>query len=201
MKRTTSISIAALVAATIALGAAAPALAQDRGPQGPRGEFAFRMDRDGPRHQARGPQADGMRGGLLALVCSDRGDDRLAHMLLSISQRTDPTGDQVALYDAFKAAATSAQADFAKACETARPDANTAADRDLVDRLKAGLDVQQAHIAAMSAVLPAFEAFYNSLSDEQKQALAPRGDDEHGLRKHQMRGPGMERPLQRPMNG
>jgi hypothetical protein len=200
MKRVTSMSIAALVAATIALGAAAPALAQDQGPQGPRGDVAFRMDRDGPRHEARGQQGQGMRGGLLALVCSERGGDRLEHMLLNLTQRTNPTGDQVALYDALKAAAMSAQADFAKACEAARPAGDTAANRDIVDAMKARLDIEVAHVAAMSSVLPAFEAFYDSLSDEQKQALAPRGDDRSGFRTHRMRGPGMDRQAPHSMN-
>lgn len=200
MKRVSSMSIAALVAATIAVGAAAPVLAEDHGPRGPRGDFAFRMDHDGNRMFARRHMRGDARGGVLALVCSERGGDRLEHMLLSISQRTEPAGDQVALYDAFKTAATSAQADFAKACATARPDADTAANRDLVDRLKARLELDEARLAAMSTVLPAFEAFYDSLSDEQRKALAPRLGD-RGERRHDMRrGPRAGGPVDQPLN-
>lgn len=194
MKRTTSASIAVLVAATIALGAAAPALAQGPGFHGQRGELAFRMDRDGHRMFARGQMRGEARGGILGLVCAERGADRLEHMLLSISQRAAPTGDQVALYDAFKDAAMSAQTDFAAACQAARP-ADATAPANPVERMKTRLAVEEARLAAMSDVLPTFEAFYDSLSDEQQQAFALRGnDDRRGFRKDRMRGPGMNRP-------
>lgn len=200
MKRVTSMSIAALVAATIALGAAAPVIAGDHGPRGPRGDFAFRMDPDGNRMFARGQMRGEARGGILALVCSERGDDRLEHRLLSISQRAEPAGDQVALYEAFKTAATAAQADFAKACDAALPEQAAGADADLVDRLKARLELDEARLAGMSAVLPAFEAFYDSLSDEQQKALAPRLG-ERGERLHDMRrGPRSGGPLGQPLN-
>ena len=177
----TSMTIVALVVATITAGAAEPALAQDagdnRGPgmqlRGPGGEQGRFVHRGGP--------GEGMQmrvrhhgGGLFALVCSERGADRLEHMLLDIAQRTDPTAEQAPLYDALKDAALVAQADFAETCATARPAEGEAADRDLAERLKSRLDIQQAHLTAMSAVLPAFEAFYDSLSDEQKAAMEPR---------------------------
>ena len=199
MKRTT-LTIAALVVATIATGAAAPALAQDqaandhrprelhqRGPGGPQGFHMHRdsSPRDGMRLRLRGG------GAVLALVCSENGADRLEHLLLNMKQRTDPTAEQQPLFDAFQSAALTAQTDFAAACLAARPAAD--ASTDLVDRLKARLDVQQAHLDAMNAVLPSFEAFYDSLSDEQKQALAPRARD--GKRfEHRMRGPAPATP-------
>lgn len=193
MKRST-MTIAALVVATIATGAAAPAMAQDQGPGRDR-EVHLRGPGGGEAHMRFGGQRGarmmvnrgGERGmgGLFALVCNEDGGDRLQHMLLNIEQRTDPTGNQTALYDTFKAAATSAQADFASACAAARP-ADDTASLDLPDRLKSRLDVQQAHLDAMNAVLPAFEAFYDSLSDEQKQALAPR----RGEHRMDHRGPG-----------
>jgi hypothetical protein len=200
MKRTT-MTIAALVVATIASGAAAPAFAQDQAPndgprelhfRGPDGE-GFMMHRGGPREGMR-MRMRGGAGQILALVCSERGADRLEHMLLNIEQRTDPTADQQSLYDTFKSAALDAQADFATTCAAARPDANQAEDADLVDRLKAGLDVQQAHLDAMNAVLPSFEAFFDSLTDEQKQALEPpRRNAEKRFERH-MRGPGAVGP-------
>ena len=170
MNRTTSLTIAALVAASLAAGTAAPALAQDQGPRA-----RMQMQFDGPAGE-RGPgqhRRDGMGGGLFALVCSDRGADRLEHMLLSIAQRTDPTADQQPLYDAFKAAATAAQADFAAVCEANKPADGAAPTADLADRLGTRLKIDEARVAAMSDVLPAFEAFYDSLTDDQKAALQP----------------------------
>lgn len=194
MKRVTSMSIAALVAATIAVAAAGPVMADDRGPRGPHHDFAFRMDHDGNRMLGRGPMRGPERGDLIALACSERGADRLEHRLLSLSQRTKPTGDQVALFEAFKTAATAAQADFAKACDAARPEQSAETELDLVDRMKARLDLQEAHLTGMSSVLPAFEAFYDSLSDEQRKALAPRLERRLELRRGPQPGPAA-RPL------
>ncbi len=180
MKPTTSMTIAALVVATISAGSAAPALAQDQG-----GDYGRQMHQRGPGEHGLwlhrdGPRDSGMRmrmnrgGGFFALVCSERGGDQLEHMLLNIEQQTDPTADQQPLYDALKDAALSAQADFATACTTTRPAEGDAASRDLADRLKVRLDIEKAHVEAMTAVLPAFEAFYDSLSDDQKLQLEPR---------------------------
>ena len=192
MNRTTS-TIAALLVATMAVGAAAPVMAQNQGAGAPGTQIAdrgdgMRGDRDGRRMMRhRGGE---MGGGILALVCAENGGDRLEHMLLSIEQRTDPTADQQALYDAFKSAATSAQSDFAATCAAALPsDATAAADTDLVDRLTTRHDLAKAQVAAMDTVLPAFEAFYDSLSDEQKQALEPRrGEDRDRGFHHERRG-------------
>ena len=211
MKRTTT-TIAALIVATIATGAVAPAFAHDsntrndrsremqiRGPNG----NAMAMNRQGPRQGMRGEMRGGA-GQILALVCSDKGADRLEHMLLGIEQRTDPTADQQPLYDTFKTAAIDAQTEFAATCETARIAPEDAGDADLVDRLQSGVALQQAHLDAMSTVLPTFEAFYDSLSDEQKAALEPRrgrGDGQrHGEQRHgegfgkHRGGPGMAAP-------
>lgn len=196
-----SMTIAALVVATIASGAAAPAIAQDQASpgqphelhlRGPNGD-GFAMHREGRRHGMRMRVRAG-GGQILALVCSERGADRLEHMLLNIEQRTDPTGDQQPLYDTFKSAALDAQTDFAAACSAARPDSEQAADTDLVDRLQARLDVQQAHLDAMNAVLPSFVAFYDSLSDEQKQALEPPRRNADQRFERRTRGPGMAAP-------
>lgn len=179
MKRTTT-TIAALLVATIATGAVVPAIAQNTAsndrPQaqqqrGGDGE-GFRMRRNGQHDRMQ--MRRGGAGQILALVCSEKGADRLEHMLLNIEQRTDPTADQQALFDTFEASAIQAQTDFAAACATARPDPEQAEATDLVDRIGARLEIQQAHLDAMSAVLPDFEAFYDSLSDEQKQAMQPR---------------------------
>lgn len=179
MKRTTT-TIAALLVATIATGAVVPAIAQNTAsndrPQaqqqrGGDGE-GYRMRRDGQGNRMQ--MRRGGAGQILGMVCSEKGADRLQHMLLNIEQRTDPTADQQALFDTFEASAIQAQTDFAAACAAARPDPEQAETTDLVDRIGAGLEIQQAQLDAMSTVLPDFEAFYDSLSDEQKQAMQPR---------------------------
>lgn len=210
MKRTTSMTIAAIVVATIATSAAMPAFAQDAGrdPNGPGRDMQMRgpgqdgfwkHDRrgspDGMRMALREGPGNGGRGGILDLVCAPQGADRLEHMLLSIAQRVDPTAEQQPLYDTFKAAALTAQTDFADACTAARPDQTadaTAAKPDLADRLKVRLDIEKAHVEAMTAVIPTFEAFYDSLSDEQKQNLEPRRQGFRMLDEH--RGPDHGRP-------
>ncbi len=203
MKRTTTMTVAALIVATITTGAALPAFAQDRAPdRGPQahqrgpGEGVW-IHRDGPRrgamlpgHRGRDQMRIGIRrgagGGVFALVCSDRGTDRLEHMLLNMRQRTDPTSEQQALFETFHDAVITAQSDFADACTTAR----SAGADDLAARLKVRLDIEKAHVEAMTAVLPSFEAFFGSLTDEQKQALEPRRRggprilDEPGAREH-----------------
>ncbi len=185
MKSMTSTTMAALVAVAIAAGAGAPALAQDQGSGQGSPELAMRGDGDRTErrmieHRRGGP------GGFPALVCAEDGGDRLEHALLSIAQRTDPTGEQQPLFDAFEDAAIAAQQDFAAACAAARPSETAAAQGDLVDRVTSRLEVEKARVAAASAVLPAFEAFYDSLSEVQKQALEPkRGEDGRG--KHHMR--------------
>ncbi len=214
MKRTTSMTMAVLIV-FIATSAAAPAFAQDQagpndhanddpgrhmhlhGNNGPRG---FWMHRDGPGEtdMALRGGPGGERGGLLGLVCSPEGADRLEHMLLTISQRTDLTTEQQPLFDTLKTAALTAQTDFADACAAALPDRGAEAARpDLADRLKTRLDIEKAHVEAMAAVVPAFEAFYGSLTDAQKQQLEPRRDgmrmlDEPG--RHDHRAPNMEPP-------
>jgi hypothetical protein len=180
----TTMTIAALAVA-IATGTAAPALAQDTGPAENSREMHFRASPDGARgFMMRQRGRDRMGGGVLALVCSPQGADRLEHMLLAIEQRTDPTAEQAPLFDAFRTAALTAQTSFADSCAEIRPaTAEAGAERDLVDRLQARLDTQQAHLAAMTSVLPVFEAFYDSLSDAQKQALEPRRERQRELRR------------------
>lgn len=208
MKRTTT-TIAALLVATIATGAVVPAIAQNTAsndrPQaqqqrgGDGDGYRMRRDGQGNRMQMR----RGGAGQILGMVCSEKGADRLQHMLLNIEQRTDPTADQQALFDTFEASAIQAQTDFAAACATARPDPEQAEATDLVDRIGARLEIQQARLDAMSAVLPDFEAFYDSLSDEQKQAMQPRRNaDKAGQRggKHDGQRDGKRGEHRRGMN-
>lgn len=197
MKLITSTSAAAIVA-TLGLGAIAPAaFAQDQAPQaGPGGAPRFQQnfianDHDGPRENF---QRGGMRGGLVQLVCSEQGAERLEQFFVSVSYRLALTAEQTPLFDALKTAALSAQTGFADTCASTLPaTGDTAAQApNLVERLQASVKVDQARIAALSGVLPSLEAFYNSLTDEQKAKLDAPG----GMRREhfgERRGGGDER--------
>jgi hypothetical protein len=176
MTRTTTLTIAALIVTTLAAGAAAPAIAQDFRNDGR--EMHFRDHKGGDRFVIR-RERGGLRGGLLAFVCSPRGADRLEHLLLTVEQRTDVTADQSGLFDAFRTAALTAQTTFADACSAAMPAGTERGNIDLAQRLRIRQDIAKAHVAAMDAVLPAFEAFYNSLTEAQKLALEPRRGRHH----------------------
>jgi hypothetical protein len=174
MAKTTSLTLAAVLVVAIA-GAAPPALAQHFGSDGPQERMFFRHHDMGPRVIVRRMhRSDGLGAGLLAFGCSDRGADRLEHTLLAIEQRTDVTTAQRPLFDEFQSAAKAAQADFAAACVATRPGKGERDSLDLAERLNMRFEVGKAQVAAMEAVLPAFTAFYASLSDEQKAALEPR---------------------------
>lgn len=181
---TRTLTLAALVVATLTAGAALPAAAQEAASpadSSPKREMHMRGPgdhmalRDGRQREGQRMMRDQRRGGggVVNLVCSPRGADRLEHRLLNLKQRTDPTAEQQALFDDFQAAALIAQTEFADACAASRPDRAAGTDLDMVDRLKTRLAVQQAYLDGMNTVLPAFEAFYDSLSDEQKAGLAP----------------------------
>lgn len=188
---------AALIAATLGSAAVTPAaFARDQDPRSgeSRHQMFLRHDGDdrrlGPQLHIRrdGPGVHyGMkhRGGLLALVCSERGAERLEHQLLSLSHRLDPTPEQQPLFEDFRTAALTAQTGFADSCAERRPQDDTAVAPDLVERLRQRIGIGEARTAAMNEVLPALEAFYDSLSDEQKALLEPRRDrrgDRRGMR-------------------
>jgi hypothetical protein len=201
MKLTPSAS-AALVAVILGLGgiAAPAALAQDSGPRAapdgaPRamtmehGGKRLYLQREGQRHMQRGHagmQRHMVRGGshrLLALSCSPRGADRLEHVLLSLSQRLDPTAEQQPLFKEFRTAALTAQTGFADACADLHPARNEADSANLVQRLQDHVALDEARIAAVQSVLPPLENFYDSLTNEQKAMLEPRrGARERGDR-------------------
>ncbi|MDP1729670.1 MAG: Spy/CpxP family protein refolding chaperone [Devosia sp.] len=202
MKLTTSTS-AALIVAALGLAVMTPAaIAQDQGPRAgpggaPRHEHGFRAHNQDGHGQA--DMRRGMHGGVLELVCSPRGAERLEHMFVAISHRVEPTAEQSPLFDALKTAALTAQTGFADTCATVPPEAGGTAGRpDLVERLETRIKVDEARIAALSNVLPSLEAFYGSLSDEQKQKLEFGGEmhREHmGQRQGKDRRPDRHRPM------
>lgn len=200
----TPTAIAALVVASISLSAL-PAFAQDAGssstppppastaPAAPSAAAPDHGPAAGPRGhmRVRGPMAGGVAGrpfAMLTLACSDKGAGALEKMLDRSARRLDLSADQQKLFDAFRAKALVAETGFADACKAARPDRTAQTRPDLLDRVKAGLAIDQARLTALNEVFPDFEALYNSLSDQQKQHLLPRAGHWH---KHHA-GPGMQ---------
>ena len=164
MKQATA--LAALVVTTLGL-MALPVAAQDQAmPVAKRGDHqVHRMFR------GMGP---GRGAGVLGLVCSDRGAEALEIAFGRWSHRLDLTAEQKELFDALKARALTTQTSFADQCAAALPERTAGAMPDLLESFKARLAVEEARLTAMNDILPDFEAFYTSLTDDQKAELMPR---------------------------
>ena len=179
------LAIAALVAASLTLGAALPVLAQDASSSmqppaaadqgnGPTGQH-MGPGGMGPKWGRRGGM-DGMgRLGILALACSDKGSDMLGKVLDRTDKRLQLSDDQQKLFGTFKTQALSAEGTFASTCQADRPQHTPGQHPDMLAGLKASLALQQARLTALNSVLPDFEALYNTLSDQQKAHLLPHG--------------------------
>lgn len=112
----------------------------------------------------------GDRGGITGLMCSTDGAAQLETRLSGLATRLKLTAEQQPLFDAYKTATLTAQTTFADACAKLRPaDAKPDALTALGDRQAR----QTAALEALNAVLPSFEALFNSLDDTQKAALIP----------------------------
>jgi hypothetical protein len=180
MKTISATAIVALMTVSVGLTAASPAMAQDAHPR----MQQHMQHGDGPgRHfNNQRPGMNGpARGGLLAgLLDFGRDGENIEIALVRLAHRIELTDQQKTLLDSFKTAALAAQADFAATIDAARP-AGTAAERpDIVAHLGQRIALEKAHVDALTAVQPSFEAFFNSLTDEQKAQLMPPRDQHIG---------------------
>ena len=178
--------IAALVVTALGASAFSPAIAQDTpaapstAPSQPTPPTATAPDttpRPMHRFARKGGGMGGMnrmdRGGrLLTLACSDKGAVVLERILDRTAKRLDLTATQQSLFDTFRTKALVTASSFSTQCQAARPD-RTKGRPDLIDRLQSGLAIDQARITALNAVLPDFQALFDSLSDQQKAQLRP----------------------------
>lgn len=133
----------------------------------------------------RGPR--GERGGIAGLICSTDGATQLETRLADLATQLKLTAEQQSLFDAYKTAALSAQTTFADSCAQLQPAAaKPTTPPDALTVLKDRQARQTAELDALNAVLPSFEALYNSLDDTQKAALMPLaghfGPGDHGPR-------------------
>jgi hypothetical protein len=162
-----------LAVATLATGlmlGAALALANDAPADGePRDRLSVSKTEAGlpvvPRGKRNGDE-------VLARVCSE-GNGPLEDMLRLIGDRVPLSDAQAPLFDAFRDAALTAQADYVEACIATQPAAAWAEELDLTDRLRIRIGIETARAAALNAVMPAFEALYESLDETQKAVLDP----------------------------
>jgi hypothetical protein len=113
--------------------------------------------------------------GIIGLVCSERGAEALEIAFVSLSHRLELTAEQQPLFDTLKANALTTQTSFADECQAAMPQQAAGTAPDMIEGIKARLAVEEARLEAINGILPDLEAFYGSLTDEQKAALAPRG--------------------------
>lgn len=171
MKALTSTALAAVVAVTLGGAALAPtafAAPPDTSSNAP---WASHMPA-GPGMHARpwaGNRA-GMRQGrakFMALECSPRGAEALEIGFVRAKYALHLTADQSPLFAALRTSALDGQRDVAKVCRTQMAGHKTGA--TLLDKLQGRLAIDQARVTALSAVIPKFEAFYQSLDAGQKK--------------------------------
>lgn len=202
MKTISTTAIVALMTVSVGLAAAAPAMAQQAQPR-----FHQQMQHPGDganrpgNNQRPGRDAAGL-GGLLSF---GRDSERLEVALVRLAHRIDLTDAQKTLLESFKTAALAAQADFTKVVDAGRPEAPAAgaprAQRpDIVARLDQRIALETAHVAALTAVQPSFQAFITSLTDEQKAQLMPQHNQRNGWQGEHGKGP-MGQHGKRPMQG
>jgi len=185
MKTISTTAIVALMTASIGLGAIAPTLAQETTapaatqaqPAGPDG--AERGFRNGP----------GMRqGGGMGLLSIERGAEAIEIAIVRLTHAIDLTDQQPVLLEALKTDALAAAAAFETATDGLRPtppaEGETAALPDISERFDNRIALESARLDALQAVQPAFTAFFDSLTDEQKAELVPeRGQRMAGMGK------------------
>lgn len=178
MKTITSTAVAALLIATLSVTAIAPAFAQETTPPAASSQDQAGKPGPGLRFQHQGGQRGG--GDLLDF---GRGAEGVEIALVRLSYRIELTTEQQPLFDALRTAALDAASSFETAVQGLHPDpaATATAERpNPTQRLENRIAIETAHLTALEAVQPAFTAFFDSLTDEQKAALTPERPDRPG---------------------
>ncbi|MET3898349.1 uncharacterized protein involved in copper resistance [Devosia sp. UYZn731] len=201
MKTISATAIVALMTVSVGLAAAAPAMAEQAQPR-----FQQHMQHPGGAMQPMHHQGGGANNhankqrpgngdaGLGGVLDFGRDSQQIEIALVRLTHRIDLTDAQKTLLESFKTAALAAQADFTKVIDAGRPAApaagTTPAPRpDIVARLDQRIAVEKAHLAALTAVQPSFQAFFSSLTDEQKAKLMPQREQRSGWQGEQRKGP------------
>lgn len=169
-------ALAALLAAAIGTTAIIPVASAQTATQT---DTTVTVEQANHRPDGRMMRMDRTPGAFLDLVCAPDGAEALEVALVRLDHRLELTDTQRPLFDALKAKALTTQTDFADKCAAARPAADATTTPDLVDRMKARIAIDTARLEALNAVLPDFEALFDSLTDAQKASLMP---DRHDRR-------------------
>ena len=124
-----------------------------------------------------GPMGPGMMGwrSMGQELCDPRSAGMAEWRIEAIERAVRPTDAQRSLLDQLKAASTKAAETISAACPRELPDSPVARLEIMEMRLTSMLD-------SIKTVRPAFEAFYASLSDEQKTRLTNAGPRRWGWR-------------------
>jgi hypothetical protein len=189
MKTISTAAIVAMMTASIGLGAVAPVLAQETATAAPAAQSQSSESPAAERGFRHGPgmrQGVGM-GGMLNI---ERGAEAIEIAIVRLSHAIDLTDEQTVLLEALKTDALAAAAAFEAATEGLRPtppaEGETVERPDITERFDNRIAIQSAQLAALQAVQPAFTAFFDSLTDEQKASLMPaHGERQAGMGKHQ----------------
>ncbi|KQU95259.1 Spy/CpxP family protein refolding chaperone [Devosia sp. Root105] len=168
------------LAAIMGLTALAPGAYAQSAPAAPDAPAVTQPDAKGPGPQGEHRGERGQRGGIAGLICSTDGATQLETRLADIATKLALTAEQQPLFDAYRTAALTAQTSFAESCATLQPATAPATAPDALTVLKDRQARQTAELDALNAVLPSFEALYNSLTDTQKATLQPLVGPHHG---------------------
>lgn len=172
MKRRLTIATAVLLGSL----AAGPALAQPAGPGGPGYGWGPDMMM-GPGMMGSGMMGRGPGRGM-GWMCSPQGAGLAEWRKQRIEELVKPTESQRKALDELQAASTKAAESVAAACPSEFP-ASAPARLELMEKR------MEAMLTAIKTVRPAFDAFYGTLTDEQKARLnsaGPRRWGWHGWR-------------------
>ncbi|MBE7732382.1 Spy/CpxP family protein refolding chaperone [Devosia faecipullorum] len=187
MKIISTPAIVALMTATLGLSTLPAAFAQEtiQGPDTAQTQPRH-SDERGFRPGGNGHQRTFGGGTILGL---ERGAEAVEIALVRLGHRLDLTEDQAGLLDNLKSVSLAAAEDLAATFDTIRSAAGETAERpDLPVQLENRIAFDKAHLAALESVQPALTAFFDSLDDQQKAALAPdrspRADAQRGHESH-----------------
>ncbi|CAN7666572.1 Spy/CpxP family protein refolding chaperone [Devosia sp. LjRoot16] len=168
------------LAAIMGLTALAPGAYAQSAPAAPDAPAVTQPDAKGPGPQGEHRGERGQRGGIAGLICSTDGATQLETRLADIATKLALTAEQQPLFEAYRTATLTAQTSFAESCATLQPATAPTTPPDALTVLKDRQARQTAELDALNAVLPSFEALYNSLTDAQKAALMPLVGPHHG---------------------
>lgn len=172
----------ALFAAALACAAALVASPVQAQPAGPGGPPPAAGQGPGPGYgwgpgmmMGPGMMGWGGRGGGMGMLCDPRGAGLAEWRMDRIERLVQPTEAQKAALNDLRTASTKAAEQIAAACPREFPASATA-------RLELMETRMETMLAAIKTVRPAFDAFYATLSDEQKARLDRGGPRQWGWR-------------------